>query len=114
MKLLQIIGNLGQDVKTRTNANGREFMTFSVAVTNKDKSTTWFNIVANKMDGILPFLRKGRQLYVMGELDLKTYKGEIDATIFADVIQLCGGKEDNQPTNEPTPITPQNENDMTF
>lgn len=111
MKLIQIIGNLGQEPKLRTSANGRELMTFSVAVTNKDKTTTWFNIVANKMQGILPYLTKGRQLYVLGELELKTYKGEIDATIFAEIVQLCGGKDEttnNPPTPTNNPPTPQN------
>lgn len=104
MLQLCILGNLGNEPTVRTAANGREFMTFSVASSDRDKHTTWVNVIAIKMEGILPYMQKGRQVLVMGSVDIKVYKSEPDITLHADVVQLAGGKMDAQaPATAPTP-----------
>lgn len=101
---LLILGNLGSAPTVRTAANGREFMTFSVASTNRDKSTTWVNCVANKMESILPYLEKGRQVLVQGSCEIKVYKNEPDISLHADWIQLAGERVNKDSSQEvPTP-----------
>lgn len=97
---LLVLGNLGNVPTVRTAANGREFMTFSVASTNRDKSTTWVNVIANKMENILPYLEKGRQVLVSGSCEVKVYKNEPDIQLHADWVQLAGNKEVKEPSQE--------------
>lgn len=96
MKQLQIIGNLGGDAQLRTLANGKELMTFNVAVTTKT-GTEWMSVAANKIEGVLPYLTKGRQVYVQGRPEFKVYNGNIDISIYADHIELTGRGNDDKP-----------------
>lgn len=109
MILLSIIGNLGGVPNVRTTAEGREFMSFSVAVTNRDKSTTWVSVSANMQSSLLPYMTKGRQVYVRGDMRVEMYKNEPSINVHAERIELCGGKDKEQDT-EPAPV----ENDTTY
>ena len=93
---LSIIGNLGAAPTIRTAANGREFMSFSVAISHRDKSTTWVNVTGNKQEKLMDYLTKGRQVYVTGDGAIEMYKGQPDVTIYADRIELCGKSNDQQ------------------
>lgn len=100
------MGNIGNPAQTRVTAEGKQFITFSIAVNNRDKSTTWFSIIGRVSDNLLPYLSKGRQVFVMGDLEVKSYNGNIDLSVFADRIELCGnGKEETPKNNPPTPQT---------
>lgn len=101
-----LLGNIGNPAQLRVTADGKQLVTFSIAVNNRDKSTTWFSIVGRASEQLLPYLSKGRQVFVMGDLDVKLYNGNIDLSVFADRIELCGnGKEESQNNNPPTPQT---------
>lgn len=111
MKQVQIIGNVGGKPVQRTSANGKVFYTFSVAVSNGENSTLWFSCVINGDPKVVQYLDKGKQVYVQGDLQLSLYKGNIDASVYVNTIQLCGKRSDseptqpqpsNQPTNQPT------------
>lgn len=100
------MGNIGNPAQTRVTADGKQLVTFSIAVNNRDKSTTWYGIVGRVSDNLLPYLSKGRQVFVMGDLEVKMYNGNIDLSVFADRIELCGnGKEETPNNNPPTPQT---------
>lgn len=106
MKQVLIMGNIGNPAQMRITADGKQLVTFSIAVNNRDKSTTWFSIVGRASEQLLPYLSKGRQVFVMGDLEVKLYNGNIDLSVFADRIELCGnGKEETPNNNTPTPQT---------
>ena len=109
MLKLDVIGALGADPVTRT-ANGREFITFNVAhnyrkVTEEGEitkdETVWVACALNGSGGaLLPWLRKGTQVYVSGKPSFKTYKKEnqyfVDVQLSVDTLKLL-----------PAPITKQ-------
>lgn len=93
---LQFIGNLGADVQLRMLANGKELMTFNVAVSTKT-GTLWVSVATNKIEGVLQYLTKGRQVYIQGRPEFKTYNGNIDISVYADHIELVGRGNDDKP-----------------
>lgn len=93
MTQLTIIGNLGSDAQTRTLANGKQLMTFNVAVSTKN-STVWYSVASNLIEGVLPYLTKGRQVYVQGRPEFKVYNGTPDISVYADHIELVGRGEE--------------------
>ena len=107
MQQIQIIGNLGEDCQVRE-FNGRRFIAFRVACTEKIQSaegpkeiTTWYSCTYSKMDsGVLQYLVKGTKVFVQGRPAYKIYDSAtfhckmIDVSIFVDLVQLCGSRSD--------------------
>lgn len=97
MKQLTIVGNVGKAPQTRTIANGKDIMSFSVAVNSKN-GVDWFGIVSNDLPKIREYIVPGRQVLVQGRPDFKVYNNVPDITIYADNIELLGkGSEDGAP-----------------
>lgn len=101
MKQITIIGNLGAQAVRRVASDGKELMTFNVAVNaGKDSQPVWFNCVGNLREKILPFLVKGQCVCVVGDLNARTYNGNIDLSINVDRIELCGSAPDGEKTSQ--------------
>lgn len=108
---LQVIGNLGKDCVTN-NVNGKTVMNFTVAHTEKFRDaqgnqkdrTIWVDCAYwSDRTGIAPYLRKGTQVYVEGNPDVRTYTkndGAFGATLTLRVlsIQLLGGRAEGGDT----------------
>lgn len=105
MKCITIIGNLGAQAVIRATSDGRQLMTFSVAVNQQNKDPLWFNCVSNLREKLFPYLVKGQSVSVVGDLSCDTYNGKIDLSINADRIELCGSAPD-KPAPAPTEDTP--------
>lgn len=103
MKSITIIGNIGSNAVVRTTADGRQLMSFSVAVSRKDADPVWFNCVGNNRENLLPFLLKGQGVCVMGDLNAQVYQGKPDLTVNIDRIELCGSKPENQTNDQQAP-----------
>jgi single-strand DNA-binding protein len=102
---LQVIGNLGKDCTTN-NVNGRNVINFSVAHTEKYKNsqgqlqekTTWVECAYwTDRTAIAPYLKKGTQVYVEGNPDVRSYTtndGRNGASLQMRVqnIQLLGSR----------------------
>ena len=90
-----IIGNLGKDAEER-DYNGKKFLSFTVAVTEKDKDgserTQWINVKSNQT-GLKDYLKKGKQVYIIGDQKKDVYESRPDIRVWADEIQLLGKKE---------------------
>ena len=105
MLIIQSIGNLGRDAEVKT-INDRQYLSFSVASTekrNNEEQTTWLSILYPYQESLLPFLKKGQQVYVSGRLKAGIYQNQqsfgIDLSVFATTLQLCGSKrEESTPT----------------
>ena len=105
---LTAIGNLGRDASEGA-ANGKKVINFTVAHTEKYKDasgeqkekTTWVDCAYwTEKTGILPYLKKGTQVYVEGQPDVRTYTtkdGVNGATLSLRVlsVQLLGSRSND-------------------
>lgn len=109
MLRLQVIGNLGADAE-RKEANGRRFVSFRVAHSEKrSDGTEVTNWVACAMNGdggkLIDYLKKGVKVWVEGRPRIRTYSSpkthQIEAGIdlSVDNVELCGGQrvDNNEP-----------------
>jgi single-strand DNA-binding protein len=106
---LTAIGNLGRDAVMNT-VNGKNVINFTVAHTEKFKDaqgnqkdkTIWVDCAYwTDRTGIAPYLKKGTQVYVEGQPDVRTYTtkdGTNGATLSLRVlsVQLLGSRNSDQ------------------
>ena len=95
MKSISIVGNLGANAVRRVTSDGKELMTFSVAVNDSKNNVTWFNCVSG-MRKNFDYLVKGQCVAVTGDLSITLYNGNLDASINVDRLELCGAKPEPQ------------------
>lgn len=102
---LQAIGNLGKDC-VLNNVNGKSVINFSVAHTERFRDasgaqkdrTIWVECAYwTDRTGIAPYLKRGTQVYVEGNPDIRTYQtndGRQGASLSLRVtgIQLLGSR----------------------
>uniref|UniRef100_A0A6M3JIZ3 Putative single-stranded DNA-binding protein n=1 Tax=viral metagenome TaxID=1070528 RepID=A0A6M3JIZ3_9ZZZZ len=108
---VQIIGNLGTSVEMRFTPNGKPVTSFAVACNDKrgeTEHTEWFNVVAwNKLaETCNQYLSKGRQVYVEGRQQTRTWTGNDDkphykVELIAEKVVFLGKKSERTETNEP-------------
>lgn len=106
-----LIGNLGSDARIEEN-NGHKFVSFNVAHNDRyqgangavHESITWVSCALNGDGGkLLPFLVKGRQVYVEGKGSTRVYSSPTlrrmvaGLNISVDRIELIGGQVDAVP-----------------
>lgn len=112
---VEVIGNLGADAVVKSE-NGRDWVQFNVAHTDKWKSddgtvheqTQWVSCFINGRDTkALPYLVKGKQVFVRGDARLRTYSSEQQRGVVAGIsinvreYELIGGKVEKK--EEPKP-----------
>jgi len=111
MFISTVIGNLGADAEVRE-SNGRKFVVLSIAESRKVKAqdgteknvTNWYDAIISDIDHpVLPFLKQGVKVCVMGDTSLRVFSSKKDrmmkagATIHVQRIELCGGSSDDVP-----------------
>lgn len=101
MKQITIIGNLGANAIMRTASDGRELMSFNVAVNNQNGGTTWFNCIGTMREKLFPYLVKGQCVCVMGDLAARIYQNSIDLSVSIDRTELCGKAPEGSAPVEP-------------
>jgi len=79
-----LLGRLGKDPELRYTPSGKAVASFSLATSErwtgqdgqKNESTTWHNIVAwgKQAELIKEYLRKGREVYIEGRIDNRSYE----------------------------------------
>lgn len=110
-----ILGNLGRDPESRYTPNGKQNVSFSIAVSRKfndQENTTWFRVTAwGRLAEVLDTLtqqgalHKGKQVLVIGDLEQRewtaqdgTVKQNLEVT--ADTVQLTGSREPQAASTE--------------
>lgn len=92
---VMIIGNLGKDPEMQYTAGGDAVTKFSVAANEtwtkdgeRKERTEWFNVVAWRKlaETCAQYLEKGRQVYVEGRLQTRTYEQDGQKKYFTEVI----------------------------
>lgn len=104
-----VIGFLGNDA-TVNNVNGRSVINLNIAHTEKYKDAQgnqkekvlWISAAYwTDKTGIVPYLKKGTQVYVTGMPDVKTYPNQqgqtvAQLTLRVQSIQLLGSTQRNE------------------
>src|SRR5271156_2016333 len=126
-----LIGHLGRDAETAFTASQTAVTKFSVATNRRWKDqqtgdwkeeTNWTNIVLWRSENLAQYLTKGKQLYVEGRLQTRSYEDKDGKKVYAtevvadDVILLSGqgggagrggGDESSQqPVSQPRSAAP--------
>jgi len=101
-----LVGNLGRDAETKFTPSGAAVTKFAVATTRnwKDQQTNewkeetnWTNVVVWRQENLANYLLKGKQVYVEGRLQTRSYddkdgKKVYTTEVVADEVILLGGK----------------------
>lgn len=101
-----LVGNLGRDAETKFTPSGVPVTKFAVATTRswKDQQTNewkeetnWTNVVLWRQENVANYLTKGKQVYVEGRLQTRSYddkdgKKVYTTEVVADDVILLGGR----------------------
>src|SRR6202050_5235451 len=91
-----LVGHLGQDAETRFTPGGAAVTRFSVATNRRWKEkqsgewkeeTDWSNVVLWRSENLANYLTKGKQVYVAGRLQTRSYEDKDGKKVYAtDVV----------------------------
>jgi single-strand DNA-binding protein len=101
-----LIGHLGRDAETKFTPGGAAVTKFSVATNRRWKDqqsgewkeeTDWSNIVLWKAENLANYLTKGKQVYVEGRLQTRSYEDKDGKKVYstevvAEEVILLGGQ----------------------
>lgn len=107
MKQVTIIGNIGANAVIRTTADGRQLMSFNVAVNQTNADPIWFNCIGNCREKLFPYLIKGQCVCVVGDLSAGVYQNRVDLTVNIDRCELCGKAPEQNSQGQPVTSVPQ-------
>jgi single-strand DNA-binding protein len=109
---LQVIGNLGKDAVQNT-VKDHKVINFTLAHTEKYRSgdepktkTTWLDCAYwTDKDGLMPYLKKGQQVYVEGTPDVREWtnsegKSGSSLTVRVSIVQLLGSADKSEAKTE--------------
>ncbi|MCS7026507.1 MAG: single-stranded DNA-binding protein [Bryobacteraceae bacterium] len=103
-----LLGNLGKDAETKFTPSGVARTQFSLATTRRLKDpqtgewkdeTDWHNVVLWRSENLANYLTKGKQVYVEGRLQSRSYDDKdgnrryVTEVVAEDVILLGGRGE---------------------
>jgi len=114
-----LLGNLGRDAETRFTTGGVARTTFAVATSRRWKDqqtgewkeeTDWHNVVLWRQENLANYLTKGKQVYVEGRLQTRSYElkegGKRYTTeVVADDVLLLGGRGDSSAPDDSHPAS---------
>ena len=101
-----LLGHLGKDAETKFTPGGAARTTFSIATSRRWKDqqsgewkeeTDWHNIVLWRAENLANYLLKGKQVYVEGRLQTRSYddkdgKKQYFTEVVSEDVILLGGR----------------------
>jgi single-strand DNA-binding protein len=102
-----LLGHLGRDAETKFTPGGAAVTRFSVATNRRWKDqqsgewkeeTDWANVVLWRSENLATYLTKGKQVYVEGRLQTRSYEDKDGKKVYSteviadDVILTSGGQ----------------------
>jgi single-strand DNA-binding protein len=111
MKAISIAGRTTKNCEVQT-YEGREFITFSVAVETyqkKQKGVMFFECTYYRT-GLAPHMPKGTPVAVSGEFVADEYNGKTYLKVRASEVTLLGSARKEETASNPEPAPPQHEN----
>lgn len=126
-----ILGNVGKDPEIKTFDNGNQVATFSVATTEKGYTaqngtvvpdrTEWHNVVCWRglAKIVQQFVKKGDKIYIEGKIRSRSYDDSNGVKryvteIYADNLELLGGKQEGNSNSYQAPPPPPEDDDLPF
>jgi single-stranded DNA-binding protein len=87
LQIVSIIGNATKDAEVKISKDGASYVTFRIAVSGRDESTTFYNVLVfgHYGEAIKDQITRGRQVFVNGKLQISE-KGYV--SVIADHIEL--------------------------
>jgi single-strand DNA-binding protein len=108
---VQLIGRLGKDPESKFTPTGKKVAHFSVAVSNRWKSsdgeskeyTEWVNVEAWGRLGEIcqEYLKKGSLVFIEGRLKTDRYENDGETRYYTKVVALSMQMLDRKPNEEP-------------
>jgi single-strand DNA-binding protein len=106
-----LIGHLGRDAETAYTSSQTAVTKFSVATNRRWKDqqtgewkeeTNWTNVVLWRGENVAPYLTKGKQVYVEGRIQTRSYDDKEGRKVWttevvADDVILLGGRGGDGP-----------------
>jgi single-strand DNA-binding protein len=104
-----LLGHLGKDAETKFTPNGVARSTFTLATSRRWKDqqsgewkeeTDWHNVLLWRAENVANFLLKGKQVYIEGHLQTRSYEDKKDGQkkyfteVVCDELILLGGRGD--------------------
>jgi single-strand DNA-binding protein len=101
-----LVGHLGRDAETKFTPGGAAVTRFSVATSRRWKDqqsgewkeeTDWSNVTLWRQENLANYLTKGKQVYVEGRLQTRSYEDKDGKKVYAtdvvaDEVILLGGQ----------------------
>ncbi len=108
MNIVEVIGNLGKDPETRYTPTGKKVTTLTIASNTKKQGkeeTTWWRVTiwGDTFDNLLPHLKKGSLILVMGEMKRpeiftnKEGQPQVSLELTADIIRFLPSRATDKP-----------------
>lgn len=122
MNVYTCSGNLGKDASIRKVGDGT-VTAFSIAVKSgygQNQQTNWIDcsIWGKRGDSLAPYLNKGQQVIVSGELSIREHEGKRYVQVRVSEIDLAGGRTDkaSEPAGQgaPAPSTDFDDSSIPF
>ena len=119
-----LIGNLGKDAETQTTPSGVPVSRFAIATTRSWKDpgsndwkeeTNWTNVVLWRQENVAGYLTKGKQVYLEGRLQSRSYNDKEGRKIWiteviANEVVLLSGKGMSSSNGSESPETRRSQN----
>ena len=114
-----LVGNLGRDAELRYTPGGNAVLNFTMATTDrwndpsgeKKERTEWHRIVVwgKRGEAIHDYLKKGRQVYVEGRLQTRSWEKDgrkqyTTEVVAEQVVFLAGAKGQRPADDGPPPV----------
>ena len=101
MQKITLLGNVGsQDQIKIVKLRDRDVLSFTLAVTTRDKNTTWYTVLYNNVN-FQQYLTKGKRLVVVGDLVVKVTqtnqeKTYVNLNVYANTVEFASSNTDGQ------------------
>jgi len=97
MNVLTASGNLGRDCRLNQTQSGTAVVGFAVAMKSgygNNEQTIWIDcsLFGNRANSLAPYLLKGQQVVVSGEVGTREHEGKTYITLRCNDVTLVGGK----------------------
>src|SRR5690606_3871149 len=104
---------VGKDAEVRATSSGKALASFSVAFDNgwgDNKQTVWLDCTywGNRGVKVAPYIKKGNQLVVEGDIGTREYEGKTYLTLNVSDVKLVGsgGKRSADQEQKAQPADP--------
>ncbi|MCB1136220.1 MAG: single-stranded DNA-binding protein [Chlamydiia bacterium] len=79
MNVIQVAGHIGRDAETRVTPGGQKVTSFTIAENVREggqDTTYWYRVTiwGDQFAGMIPYLTKGKGIFVVGEFRMRTYQ----------------------------------------